>query len=117
MQLGWGALQEAAGVSGLQLRKLDKRAEKALLQEQKASLAERLRNEDEPAAALSLAVPLIFAQASCSASYVGKLGYNGLGLAGSEVSAYSRATSNDTKISTLQCVLNSHTGEGSIKSI
>lgn len=68
LQLGWKALQEAANIAGLQLAKLDKKAEKALVQEQKAQLMERLRSEDTPAAALSLAVPLIFAQASLEAN-------------------------------------------------
>ena len=62
LQLSWEALQEAASLAGLQLRKLDKKTEKALVQVQRALLTERLRSEDEPAAALSLAVPLIVAQ-------------------------------------------------------
>ena len=70
LQLGWEALQEAASMAGLQLRKLDKKAEKALVLEQKASLSERLSSEDDPAAALSLAVPLFVAQASFSTHFI-----------------------------------------------
>lgn len=64
MQRGWEALQEAAGAAGVQLRKLDKKVEKVMLQEHRAMLTDRLKAEESPAEALSLAVPLLAAQAS-----------------------------------------------------
>lgn len=62
LQVAWEALQEEAKTAGLPLQKLDKKAEKALLQEHKAALRERLSSQDEPAEALSLVVPLLVVQ-------------------------------------------------------
>lgn len=65
-QEAWDALQDASKAAGLQLRKLDKKLERSLLQEHKAALTERLKQVEEPAEALSLAVPLLIAQVHSS---------------------------------------------------
>lgn len=52
-------LEAAATECGIRLRRLDKKAEKALLAAQKARLLQLLEPEQAPAAALALAVPLL----------------------------------------------------------
>ena len=56
------ALQSAAEAAGLQLRKLDKKAEKSLVQDHRNALEEKLNSQEDPAEALSLVVPLLVAQ-------------------------------------------------------
>ena len=51
------ALGEAAG---LRPRKLDKKAERSLVHAHRKALQEQLQAEENPPAALSLAVPLLF---------------------------------------------------------
>lgn len=56
------ALEEAAEAAGLRLKPLDRKAEKAALASQRAALKTQLQGEQDPAAALSLAVPLLVMQ-------------------------------------------------------
>ncbi len=56
------AVEEAASCAGVRLRLLDKKAEKAALQVQRQALQANLSQESDPAAALSLAVPLLVMQ-------------------------------------------------------
>ena len=56
------ALQRAAEAAGLQLRKLDKKAEKSLVQDHRNALEEKLKSQEDPAEALSLVVPLLVTQ-------------------------------------------------------
>ena len=56
------ALDEAAEAAGLRLKPLDRKAEKAALASQRAALKTQLQGEQDPAAALSLAVPLLVMQ-------------------------------------------------------
>lgn len=55
-------MEEAASAAGVRLRSLDKKAEKAALQVQRQALQANLSQESDPAAALSLAVPLFIMQ-------------------------------------------------------
>lgn len=52
-------IQAAAENLGLRLKLLDKRAEKALVQAQQKDLQGQLADQTDPAAALSLVVPLL----------------------------------------------------------
>jgi hypothetical protein len=61
-QVAWEALVAAAEAAGMHLRKLDRKAEKAMVQGTRAALMEKLEGEEEPPEVLSLAVPLIVAQ-------------------------------------------------------
>lgn len=54
-----------AGSAGIQLRKLEKKAEKALVAAHRAGLQEKLASQEEPAEALSHAVPALVAQVWC----------------------------------------------------
>ena len=56
------ALEEAAGAAGVRLKPLDKKAERAALQALRSALQAQLKQEEDPAAALSLAVPLLALQ-------------------------------------------------------
>ncbi len=56
------AVEEAASSAGVRLRPLDKKAERAALQVQRQALQANLSQETDPAAALSLAVPLFVMQ-------------------------------------------------------
>lgn len=67
LQAACDALLKACTAAGLQLRKMDKRAEKALVQEHRAALREQLGAVSEPAEALTLIVPLLIAQARLEA--------------------------------------------------
>ena len=58
------ALDAAAPAAGARLRKLDKKAEKALVADARRSLDAALAAEDDPAAALPLAAAAAFAQAA-----------------------------------------------------
>jgi hypothetical protein len=62
VQVAWDALEAAAEAAGIQLRKLDRKAEKAMVQETRVALMEKLEGEEDPPEVLSLAVPLIMAQ-------------------------------------------------------
>ena len=53
------ALEEAAGVAGVRLRRLDKKGEKAVLHSERQALEKQLQSEEEPAVELSLAIPLL----------------------------------------------------------
>ncbi len=66
-QAAWESLTSAAEAIGMQLRKLDKKAEKAMVQETRAGLKTKLEEEEEPPEVLSLAVPLIVSQVQCRA--------------------------------------------------
>ena len=55
-------LQAAAEAVGLRLRPLDKKAEKALAQAQQDDLTAQLADQSDPAAVLSLVVPLLVMQ-------------------------------------------------------
>ena len=52
-------LEEAAGEAGVRLKRLDKKDEKAALQAEQQALDKQLQTEQDPAAELSLAVPLL----------------------------------------------------------
>lgn len=56
------SLQAAAEAVGLRLKHLDKKAEKALAQSQQDDLKAQLANQTDPAAVLSLVVPLLVMQ-------------------------------------------------------
>lgn len=56
------SLQAAAEAIGLRLKPLDKKAEKALAQSQQDDLKAQLANQTDPAAVLSLVVPLLVMQ-------------------------------------------------------
>ena len=56
------AIQAAAEAVGLRLKPLDKKAEKALAQAQPEDLKAQLADETDPAAVLSLVVPLLVMQ-------------------------------------------------------
>ena len=58
------SLEEAAEAAGLRLKRYDKRAEKAAVAEFQQKLSEKLQPEADPAAALALAVPLMFARST-----------------------------------------------------
>ncbi|GBF94592.1 hypothetical protein Rsub_06707 [Raphidocelis subcapitata] len=58
------ALEAAAGECGLRLRRLDKKSEKAAVAAAKARLLALLDAEQEPAAALALALPLLHLRAT-----------------------------------------------------
>ncbi len=53
------ALEGAACVAGVRLKHLDKKSEKAMLHSERQALKKQLQNRDEPAAELSLAIPLL----------------------------------------------------------
>ena len=55
-------LQAAAEAVGLRLKPLDKKAEKALVQAQQDDLQSQLADQSDPAAVLSLVVPLLVMQ-------------------------------------------------------
>lgn len=55
-------LQAAAEAVGLRLRPLDKKAEKALARAQQDDLTAQLADQSDPAAVLSLVVPLLVMQ-------------------------------------------------------
>jgi len=52
-------LEEAAGEAGVRLKRLDRKDEKAALQAEQQALDKQLQTEHDPAAELSLAVPLL----------------------------------------------------------
>ena len=62
MQEAQKLVQAAAEALGLRLKALDKKAEKALVQAQQQDLRAQLADETDPAAALSLVVPLLVMQ-------------------------------------------------------
>ena len=53
-------LEALGGAAGLRSRKLDKKAERSLVHAHRKCLQEQLQSEEQPPAALSLAVPLLF---------------------------------------------------------
>jgi hypothetical protein len=63
------ALEPLAGAAGVRLRKLDAKAERALLAAHRAALAAQLAEEEAPPAALLLAVPLLLAS-RCGAALI-----------------------------------------------
>lgn len=52
-------LEEAACEAGVRLKRLDRKDEKAALQAEQQALDKQLQTEQDPAAELSLAVPLL----------------------------------------------------------
>jgi hypothetical protein len=68
------ALEEAAGAAGVRRRPPDKKAEKAALQALKAALQAQLTSEEDPAVALSLAVPLLALRVGCVVCIAGPHG-------------------------------------------
>jgi len=58
------ALDSAVEAAGLRLKKLDKKAERAAVSEFQAERRSQLLGATDPAEALALAVPLLFAQAT-----------------------------------------------------
>ena len=62
MQSAQQSIQGVAEAIGLRLKPLDKKAEKALVQAQQEDLKRQLAEEGDPAAALSLVVPLLVMQ-------------------------------------------------------
>jgi len=69
----------AAEAGGMQLRKLDRKGEKALVQETRVALAEKLEGEGEPPEVLALAVPLIMSQVEVCFLLIGGSGGGGIG--------------------------------------
>ncbi len=65
MQSAQQSIQSVAEAVGLRLKPLDKKAEKALVQAQQQDLKAQLAKQMDPAAALSLAVPLLVMQVRC----------------------------------------------------
>ena len=63
-------LEEAAEASGLRIRRLDKKSERTVLQAHRTTLEGRLALESDPAAALSLVIPLLVAQVLLSAKWI-----------------------------------------------
>lgn len=55
-------LWEAGNDAGLQLKKLDKKGEKAMVQNFRLKLQDSLRKETSPAEVLATAVPILFAK-------------------------------------------------------
>ena len=64
MQSAQQSIQSVIEAVGLRLKPLDKKAEKALVQAQQQDLKAQLAEQNDPAAALSLAVPLLVMQVS-----------------------------------------------------
>lgn len=64
LQSAQQATQAAAEAVGLRLKPLDKKAEKALVQAQQDDLQAQLADHTDPAAVLSLVVPLLVMQVS-----------------------------------------------------
>lgn len=62
MQSAQQALQAAAEAVGLRLKPLDRKAERALVQAQQDDLQAQLADQTDPAAVLSLVVPLLVMQ-------------------------------------------------------
>lgn len=62
MQAAQQSIQAAAEAVGLRLKPLDKKAEKALVQAQQDDLKAQLADQTDPAAVLSLVVPLLVMQ-------------------------------------------------------
>lgn len=62
MQAAYKALQDTAESVGLRLKSTDKKAEKALTQSLREDLESQLADQADPAAALSLVVPLLVMQ-------------------------------------------------------
>jgi hypothetical protein len=56
------AVEEAAEAAGLRPRRLDKKLERQLVHQHRKALEAQLAREADPAAALSLVVPLLVAQ-------------------------------------------------------
>lgn len=56
------AIELAAEVAGLRLRRMDKKTEKPALASFRQNLISQLEAEDQPATALALVVPLIYTQ-------------------------------------------------------
>ena len=63
MQAFQGALEAAAEATGLMLRRLDRKGEKAALAEQRRTWEAELDATTDPPTALALALPLLFLQA------------------------------------------------------
>ena len=63
-----GALEEAAGEAGVRLKRLDKKSEKAALLSEQQALEKQLQAAEDPAAELSLAVPLIVQRVRCQSA-------------------------------------------------
>ena len=59
MQALISVLEEAAGEAGVRLKRLDRKSEKAALQAEQQALDKQLQAGQDPAAVLSLAVPLL----------------------------------------------------------
>ena len=59
MQALVAVLEEAAGEAGVRLKRLEKKSEKAALLSEQQALEKQLQAAEDPAAELSLAVPLI----------------------------------------------------------
>lgn len=68
LQEAQALLQAAADGLGLRLKPLDKKAERALVQAQQEDLRAQLAEQADPAAALSLVVPLLVMQVSSGPS-------------------------------------------------
>ena len=62
MQDALSAVEALAEASGSRLRKLDRKAERALVSLQAQALRSQLARENDPAAALSLIIPMLIAQ-------------------------------------------------------
>lgn len=73
MQSAEKSIQSVAEAVGLRLKPLDKKAEKALVQAQQQDLKAQLAEQTDPAAALSLAVPLLVMQVNVMPAHMQKL--------------------------------------------
>ena len=69
LQTAQESLQAAAEAVGLRLKPLDKKAEKALAQAQQDDLKAQLADQTDPAAVLSLVVPLLVMQVRACAGH------------------------------------------------
>lgn len=65
MQILMSALEEAAGQAGARLKRLDKKGERAALSSERQALEKQLQAEEDAAAELSLAIPLLVQRARC----------------------------------------------------
>lgn len=74
--MAYKALQDTAEAVGLRLKNLDKKAEKAQIQSLREDLKSQLADQTDPAAALSLVVPLLVIQVTTCFDISVALKYN-----------------------------------------